>query len=490
MLALLAVLAFQAQDDELEQIANVALVKARECYENKKWFDSIEQAERARNIFQSLVDLYDKRSEREKRDRAAEQVKICNQLIKLASDKRKAEMPDPPKAVEPPKPEAPKIEEPKKEEPPKVEEPPKIDPNVPPESIVQFGRFLGAEFGTGDADKIAAMLKALRFVPDRWKNLGTVALTVVMNCADGSWVIASEDRPALKEYAQKYLIPAAPCDDRSAAMFLAKAAESVEPLARWRLLRVLALAHAAQALKDDPDSPIKFELTKTKLDIVEGNVTAEGAAIEFFRALKDEPIAAWKKAPKARDPIRDMFKGLSLIEAISECGAKKAAVMMSDAKPLLSSSDPAINAVLGALKAHLDKNKVCRSCDGECKIRCGNNCDEDGKRRVVCAKCGGKSFLQHPNNPKKQRDICREPPPAGHKWEKEGHFCLVDCPGCKGKAYIACNDCKSPWNGSNLWKGLTPEKCTACDGGWLLEGVKLPCFKCSGMGQKVTIRAK
>jgi hypothetical protein len=465
-----------AQGDEVAQIAAQALAKAKSHFEASRWFDCIEEAERARGSYQTLVEVYHARSATAEMLAAEEQVKVCNQLIKLAADKRKAEMP---KAPEPEPPPPPPPEEKKVEPETKVEEP-KPDPALPPPAAVEFGRILA---GARSIEDSGAVFQGCRALAGRWRSFGRAAALALVQWQDATWKIDEEDRPLLKEYSEKFLAAGVPCDDRAAALFLAKAAETVEPLPRWRTIRLLALAHASESLQI-PDSDLRPLLAKALELVPDRGITREGESILAFQEDRSAGfLAAWKKPAKVRDPVRDVYRALSTVETLSSCEPRTALTIVTETKPWFASSDPAAAGVLGAVKAALERAKPCRSCEGRHEVRCGGGCDERGRKRVACAKCGGNAFIQHPTKNKK-KEICREPPPPGKKWEKDGHFCHIDCAACKGKGEVACNDCKAPWSADAILKALKPESCTLCQDGWILPQVKLPCARCFGTGRR------
>jgi hypothetical protein len=460
-----------AQSDELEKIAEKALVKAREHFDNAKWLDCIEQAERARNTYQTLVELYDSQQRDGERRRVEDRVKVCNQLIKLANDKRKAEGM---KAENPPPPPPP----PPKEEPAPVPPPPK-EPAGPPPVLVDFGKFLSGEFEVKDAEKMAPLLKGLVDVaqkPGPYQNLGRVGWTIVTQCIDGAWTLASEDRPAFKEYAEKFMLSA---DHRGAVLHLAKAAEGVEPFARWRILRMLALVHLSIAIKD-PASPLKMELgTRCKVfELNDAGITLEGESILAFKDAKTpEP---WKKAPKVRDPVRDVYRAIVVFDGIAHAGAKIAGDLINDARAFFATPDPAAAKLLAAMKTSLETHRPCKACEGLHDKRCTAGCDEKGKKEFVCQQCGGDGFIGEG----RRRMPCRANPPEGGKWEKGKHKCLIDCAACKGKGVVACKACSAPWNGEALLEGSKVDACGLCSGsGWLIEDVRLPCYRCFGTGK-------
>jgi hypothetical protein len=475
-----------AQDsDEMFAVGEKALAKAKELYQKKEYFDSIAEAERARNVFQALAELHDSKGRKADTQKCEDLVKQCNQLIKLANDGRKgtASPKDPPLKEDKPKPPPP----PPTPEPPKKIEEPKSDPNLPPLSIETFGKFLLGEIQTTDAEKIAPMLTGLQSLaksPGPWQSLGRVAWMIVIRCMDGVWTLAPEDKPVLKDYVEKFLTK---LDHRGAALHFAKACESLEstPM-RWRLLRMIAAAHVSEALKQ-ADSPLKLELlTKGKsLDFVATDkdqwITKEGESIEAVKADKEGKIIdLWKAAPKVREPIRDAYKAFSMFESLTKCNASNAKELLAECKSACGAGEPSATKALSAIKGILDAKKLCKWCEGTHNRRCMNGCDEQGQKVATCNKCSGLGYMMI----RGYKIDCQQGPPPGKKWEK-GHTCKWPCPKCEGKSTVTCKDCPGPWTGAGLLEGVTTVACECCRGsGWLIDDVKLPCYLCFGTGKK------
>jgi hypothetical protein len=496
LVALIQVFAVAQDQDEMLRIAEKALEKAKTHYDRKEYFDCIAEAEKARNMFQALVELYDSQKRTSDRQKCSDLAKQCNQLIKLANDGRKQSTgrSDPPLNDKPQPP--PKPVEPSRPDPPKPVEdkpkPPEPDPDLAPPCLAEFGRLVGGAIEPSDAPKMMALLRDLQSLARTagpWQIYAAVALTVVHRLVEGVWTIAPEDRPAFKQYADKHL-GSAKIDHRLAVLQLAAAAESVEGhVLRWRLFRLLAVAHAAQGLRS-ADSPLHLELlTKAKIleleqDDKERWVTREGASIAAIRAALEEkdarPAEISKSAPKVKEPTRDAFKAFALFESLSRCDVAGAKELLPECKSAMGASEPSAAKRLSALKAILDSKKICSSCQGTHKKKCPFKCDENGKKTAACNRCGGPGYAII----RGRRADCLAPPPPGKKWE-EGHTYKETCPKCNGKAFEECRLCDAPWSGAALKEGIKTDACDSCGGsGWLIAEVKLPCYACFATGSR------
>jgi hypothetical protein len=471
-------------NEEMFAIGEKALANAKDLYGRKEFFDCIAEAERARNIFQALVELYDSQNKKSDRQRCEELVKQCNQLIKLANDGRKGTAspkdPPPPPAIHKP-------DEPQKDAPAKAVEAPKpepkkepeVDPALIPAAVSDFSRVLSGVIDTADAVKMAPLLRDLNQLakkPGPWQAYGKVAWTIVTRIIDGSWPIAPEDRPVYKDYSDKYLN--SKVDHRQAALFLIKCAETIEKdLLRWRPMRLLALVHVRESIQA-PESPLHLELlTKGKtLDLAQDEkerwITREGESIAACKTPE-----SFKTAAKVRDPIRDVFKALSLFEHI---GANEAKEWIVECKNACAAPEPSAAKILGGIKSILDSKKICHACDGTHQKACPMKC-EDGMRVSACNRCGGLGYGVFRG---RKLDCLAEPPP-GKSWEKGSHKVKDPCHKCGAKGKVDCHLCPSAWSGAALKEGIKTDPCDCCEGkGWLLPDMKLPCYLCFATGKR------
>ncbi len=467
-----------AQDaDQMFTLGEKALETARDCYSRRDFFECISEAEKARNLFQALVELHDTQGRRSERQKCEERVKTCNQLIKLATDGRKGDSrtPAPSKVVEPPPPPAP-VAKP-------VEAPPKpapvtkpVEPEIPV-TITDFGKLMAGQIEPTDAVKMSALLRDLTSVPSSWGEYGKVARTIAMRLVDGSWTVAAEDKPTFKEYLEKHL----KTDHRQAALFLAKAAEAVEAnILRWRLFRLLAVAHATLSLQS-PDSPLRLELlTKGKsLDLVmdekERWITREGESIVACRTAD-----AFKTAARVKETIRDVYKALVLFEALARSDFEGAKSLYADCKNACGVNEPSASKMLSGIKTILDSKKLCHACGGTHQKKCSFKCDDKGMKTLGCNRCQGLGYAIIRG---RKCDCLAEPPP-GRKWE-EGHTYKVPCPKCAGKKFEDCHLCQAPFSAASIMDGVKTDPCDCCAGsGWLIEDLKLPCYLCFATGKR------
>jgi hypothetical protein len=474
---MLAVLFALLAQDEIFILGEVTFKEAQEHFEKREWFDAILKAEKARNMFLALEDLYASQNKKSEQKDASEYVKRCNQLIKLATDARFAEKkPEPAPKQAPPPPPPP--------EPKPVVEPPK---NLLPQSVVDFKRVAAGEVAPDNAEVIGPMLVGLKALDGPWKTWGQVARLIAARWIRGEF----KPSEALKEYAVKFLPDPMKFDHRGAAKFLIEEAEKVsKDLPAWRQLRWLALAHVAEALSD-PDSPLVYELPAIaeSVDLVkeggrESWPTREGNLIELTHMAKD--------ISTIKDPLRHAYRAIYLFERI----AKPADV--AACKAACQNIDPDLAA---ALKARLDAAKPCKWCSGTHSRKCDGACS-DGKKQLTCSRCNGLGYMMTrggtqpcPEQPPKEltqpkrregeseKDFRKRIEDARRRPAKnEKHTWLVDCPKCQGTEKIECKDCKEPWS----MKKIESAPCESCrSSGWLIERVKLPCPDCYGIGHRL-----
>jgi hypothetical protein len=465
-----------APQDDMLSIGEKALANAKDLYTRREYFDAISEAERARNIFQALVELYDNNKRKADRDRCADLVKQCNQLIKLANDGRKgsssSKEPPPPVAVHKP-------EETPVKETPKVVEPPKPPPTPShPPVLFEFGKLLSGAIEPTDAVKMSAILRDLKSLSGPWQSYGKVAWTIATRLVDAGWSVAPEDKPTFKEYAEKHLTKS---DHRTCALFLAKAAESVEGnVLRWRLFRLLALVHVCEALQS-PDSPLKLELlTKGKtLDLIQDDkdrwITREGESIAACKT-----VDSFKTAAKVKDTIRDVYKAFMLFEALAKSDFDGAKAIYADCKNACGVSEPSASKLLSGIRTILDSKKLCHACGGTHQKKCSMKCDENGMKTLACNRCQGLGYAVFRG---RKCDCLAEAPP-GRKWET-GHTYKVPCPKCDGKKFEDCHLCQAPFSAASIMDGIKTDSCDCCQGsGWLLSDMRLPCYFCFGMGKR------
>lgn len=477
MLALTLLLLAQ---DEIFILGEATFKEAQDHFEKREWFDCIEKAERARNMFLAMEDLYASQNKKNEQKEASEYVKRCNQLVKLAADARFADK----KATPPPPP----VETPKPKVEPPPPPPPKPDPGLLPQSVVVFKKILAGEIALDDADAVAPMMTGLKALDGPWKTWGQVARAIATRWIKGEF----KPPEALKEYAAKFLIEPMKFDHRGAAKFLIDRAP--DDLNAWRQVRWLALAHISEALID-PESPLFYELPgkAEALDLVkeggrESWPTREGNLIELTKMAKD--------IPTIKDPLRLGYRAIYLFEHIEKPAD------LAPCRTAVQNASPVDPDLMNALKARLEAAKPCKWCGGAGRRKCDNSC-ADGKKQLTCSRCNGLGYLmtrggtqpcpeQPPREltqPKKRegesdRDFRKRLDEERRRGRQniEKHSWLVDCPKCQGTTKIDCKDCKEPWS-------MKRPEVSPCDGcrssGWLIDRVKLPCPDCYGIGHRL-----
>ncbi len=481
-------LSFQDQknSDQMFELADKALDQARDFYNKKEFFDCIGEAERARGMYQALVELYDTQGKSARRQECEEKVKQCNQLIKLANDGRKgapSSVPpseDPPKKIVDPPKDAPKPPEPVKE--------PEAPPADRPTAVEEFGKVLAGTADPTDPVKMIALLRDLATIAKSkspWQPYARVAWTIASRLVDGSWTLAPEDKPLFKEYSEKLLGPKV--DHRLATLHLIKGAELAESnVLRWRLFRMLALAHARITLAS-PDSPLHLELLSKgrTLDIVQDEKecwsTREGESIAACKTPED-----FKNAPKVRETIRDVYRLIVVFEALCKSGPEDAKELLSECKGACGAAEPAAAKLVAGIKSALEGKKICHACGGTHRKKCSGKCDDNGMLTAACARCQGHGFGMFSG----RKLECLAQPPAGKRWEN-GHTYKVPCAKCGAKGYEECRFCPAAWSGAALKDGLKSDPCDGCQGsGWLIADMKLPCFQCFASGKRTAVTAK